>query len=332
MSKKRTWKKFKYIDLFAGIGGIRIPFDELGGECVFSSEWDEPAQKTYEANFGHRPHGDITAIPPESIPDHDILLAGFPCQAFSIIGKMRGFDESRGTLFFNIESILAAKKPAAFLLENVKQLRTHDRGRTYEVIARHLRELGYNIHTTVLNALNFGLPQKRERTFIVGFKDNIAFDFPSPNGAKPDLSTILEPDSAVDPKLYASDHIVRKRQERLKSEPFYPSIWHENKAGNISVLPYSCALRRGASYNYLLVNGVRRPTSRELLRLQGFPDSFKIVVSHAEIRKQTGNSVPVAVVRRVANKMLAALQANKPAPPAHVQLTLTEIANDNTTS
>ena len=332
MSRKRTWKKFKYIDLFAGIGGIRIPFDELGGECVFSSEWDEPAQQTYEANFGHRPHGDITAIPPESIPDHDILLAGFPCQAFSIIGKMRGFDESRGTLFFNIESILAAKKPAAFVLENVKQLRTHDSGRTYEVIARHLRELGYNIHTTVLNALNFGLPQKRERTFIVGFKDNIAFDFPSPNGAKPDLSTILEPDSAVDPKLYASDHIVRKRQERLKSEPFYPSIWHENKAGNISVLPYSCALRRGASYNYLLVNGVRRPTSRELLRMQGFPDSFKIVVSHAEIRKQTGNSVPVAVVRRVANKMLAALQENKPAPPAHVQMTLAEIFNDNPTS
>lgn len=315
MSEKRRWDKFTFIDLFAGIGGIRIPFDELGGQCVFSSEWDESAQKSYAANFGHRPNGDITQVDPQSIPDHDILLAGFPCQAFSIIGKMRGFDESRGTLFFNIESILAAKQPSVFLLENVKQLRTHDRGRTYEVIARHLRDLGYHVHTAICNALDFGLPQKRERTFIVGFKDNISFDFPAPDGSRADLASFLEPDSEVDSKHFASKHILQKRRERLKSDPFYPSIWHENKSGNISVLPYSCALRRGASYNYLLVNGVRRPTSRELLRLQGFPDDFRIVVSHSEIRKQTGNSVPVAVVRRVAQQMIAALKVgNIPSP------------------
>ena len=308
MSEKRDWSTFRFIDLFAGIGGLRIPFDELGGTSVFSSEWDVPAQTTYEANFGERPCGDITKIAPDAVPDHDILLAGFPCQAFSIIGKMRGFDESRGTLFFNITSILDAKKPSAFLLENVKQLRSHDQGRTFEVIIRHLKELGYHTHTTVLNALDFGLPQKRERTYIVGFRENVPFEFPLPSGITPDLESVLEPESEVDDKHLASDHIIRKRRERLKCDPFFPSIWHENKSGNVSVLPHSCALRRGASHNYLLVNGRRRPTSRELLRLQGFPDDYRIVVSHAELRKQTGNSVPVAVVRAIAQEMIKALR------------------------
>ena len=303
-----NWNKFTFIDLFAGIGGLRIPFDELGGKCVFSSEWDKKAQDTYEANFYERPYGDITKIDSASIPDCDILLAGFPCQAFSIIGKMSGFNESRGTLFFNIEMILKDKKPSAFLLENVKQLKTHDKGKTFSIIKQHLQEIGYHIHTTVLNALDFGLPQKRERTFIVGFRENIAFSFPKPYNLKPDLSNVLEPDEIIDTRLFASEKIRQKRLDRLKVEPFYPSIWHENKSGNISVLPYSCALRRGASYNYLLVNGIRRPSSRELLRLQGFPDSFNIVVSHSEIRKQTGNSVPVPVVRAIAKQMLKALK------------------------
>ena len=303
-----NWNKFTFIDLFAGIGGLRIPFDELGGKCVFSSEWDKKAQDTYEANFYERPYGDITKIDSASIPDCDILLAGFPCQAFSIIGKMSGFNESRGTLFFNIEMILKDKKPSAFLLENVKQLKTHDKGKTFSIIKQHLQEIGYHIHTTVLNALDFGLPQKRERTFIVGFRENIAFSFPKPYNLKPDLSNVLEPDEIIDTRLFASEKIRQKRLDRLKVEPFYPSIWHENKSGNISVLPYSCALRRGASYNYLLVNGIRRPSSRELLRLQGFHDSFNIVVSHSEIRKQTGNSVPVPVVRAIAKQMLKALK------------------------
>lgn len=256
-----NWNKFTFIDLFAGIGGLRIPFDELGGKCIFSSEWDKKARDTYEANFSERPYGDITKIDPASIPDHDILLAGFPCQAFSIIGKMSGFNEARGTLFFNIETILKEKRPSAFLLENVKQLKTHDRGKTFSIIKQHLEKLGYHIYTTVFNALDFGLPQKRERTFIVGFQENIAFSFPKPFNLKPDLSKVLESDEIVDDSLYASEKIRQKRLDRLKVKPFYPSIWHENKSGNISVLPYSCALRRGASYNYLLVNGIRRPSS-----------------------------------------------------------------------
>lgn len=299
-------KKLRFIDLFAGIGGIRIPFDELGYKCVFSSEWDKAACDTYEANFGERPAGDITKIPAEHIPKHDLLLAGFPCQAFSIMGKMQGFADTRGTMFFEIERILDFHHPRFILLENVKQLVSHDHGRTFRTIQDKLDKLGYHIHWKILNALDFGLPQKRERVIIVGFlseKDWSKFDF-SFEPKEYNLSTILEPDDAVDKKLFASDQILKNRQEKVKGkELFYPSIWHENKAGNISVLDHACALRTGASYNYLLVNGIRRPSSRELLRLQGFPDSYKIVVSHSEIRRQTGNSVAVPMIRMVANKI-----------------------------
>ncbi len=325
------WSHFKFIDLFAGIGGIRKAFESVGGRCVWSSEWDKAAQDTYEANFGERPEGDITKIEPSAIPDHDILLAGFPCQAFSIIGSMKGFTDTRGTLFFNIESILREKMPHAFMLENVKQLKSHDKGRTFKVIIQHLQSLGYYVHSTVLNALDFGLPQKRERTFIVGFLDDIEFKFPSPTGREAaNLSRILERDEDVDPTLWASHKILESRRARVngKTIPF-PSIWHENKGGNISPLPYSCALRTGASYNYLLVNGVRRLSSRELLRLQGFPDDFKIVVSHSAIRRQTGNSVAIPVVRAVAEKMIEALKTARPITQFPVQQVLIEVNNES---
>jgi DNA (cytosine-5)-methyltransferase 1 len=159
-----------------------------------------------------------------------------------------------------------------------------------------------------LNALHFGVPQKRERTIIVGFRENLRFTFPKPTGEKPDLKKILEPDDEVDPRLFASAAIQMRRLARVKGQAPMPSIWHENKAGNISALPYSCALRTGASYNYLLVNGVRRLSARELLRLQGFPDTFKISVPLGEIRRQTGNSVAVPVIRAVACEMLKSLR------------------------
>lgn len=295
-----------FIDLFAGIGGIRIPFDEMGYHCVFSSEWDAKACQTYFANFGIVPFGDIKKIPAEKIPKHDVLLAGFPCQAFSIMGKMQGFADTRGTMFFEIERILKYHQTPYLLLENVKQLVRHDRGRTFNIILEHLDKLGYYVKWEVLNALDFGLPQKRERVIIVGFRnkeDCDAFSFEIPHTPY-NLAEILEPDENIDSTLYASDHIIAKRQEKTQGKNlFYPSIWHENKAGNISVLDYSCALRTGASYNYLLVNGVRRPTSRELLRLQGFPEKYKIAVSHQDIRRQTGNSVAVPMIRMVAQKL-----------------------------
>lgn len=299
-------ERIRFIDLFAGIGGIRIPFDELKYKCVFSSEWNEAAADTYEANFGERPKGDITKIDASNIPSHDLLLAGFPCQAFSIMGKMKGFEDVRGTMFFEIARILRYHQPKAILLENVKQLVTHDKGLTFSTITRILNDLGYHLKWQVLNALDFGLPQKRERVIIVGFLNKEqcnAFNFVFKK-KKYDLNAILEPEESIDPSYYASTHIANKRLQAVEGKKvFYPSIWHENKSGNISILDYACALRTGASYNYLLINGVRRPTSRELLRLQGFPDTFKIVVSHSEIRKQTGNSVAVPMIREIAKKI-----------------------------
>jgi DNA (cytosine-5)-methyltransferase 1 len=306
------WGSFRMIDLFAGIGGIRIPFEEAGARCVFSSEWDAQAQITYKANFGEQPHGDITEIEPESIPEHDLLVGGFPCQPFSIIGARKGFADTRGTLFFNIEQILAAKRPAAILLENVRQFRSHDGGRTFTTVIQRLNDLGYFTHTAILNALHYGVPQLRNRTFIVGFRADLAFRYPEPHKELVSLDGIFENDADVDASLWATERIRKKRLERIKeqgTEPFYPSMWHENKGGHIGVHPFSCALRRNASHNYLLVNGLRRPSPRECLRLLGFPDSYKIVVPGRAIRAQAGNSVAVPVIRAIAGEMLSSLQA-----------------------
>ena len=313
--------KFSFIDLFAGIGGIRLPFTEMGYKCVFSSEWDRHAQQTYLANFGEMPFGDICkSSTKQFIPkDFDVLLAGFPCQAFSIMGKMKGFEDTRGTLFFEVASILATHRPKAFLLENVKQLTTHDKGKTFATILESLTDLGYDYKWKVLNALDFGLPQKRERVIIVGFRDSglineFDFEFPKENY---DLNKIIENDDDVDPSLFASENILQKRIERTKGKDiFYPSVWHENKSGNISILDYACALRTGASYNYLLINGKRRPSSRELLRFQGFPDNYKIAVSHGEIRRQTGNSVAVPMIRKIALKINKILTKHYETPSA----------------
>jgi len=300
-------ERLKYIDLFCGIGGFRIAMEQscqengLISECVFSSDIDSYCQDSYEINFGHRPAGDITKINEKEIPDHDILFAGFPCQPFSIIGQRKGFNDIRGTLFFDIARIINEKKPKAFILENVKQLVGHDKGNTLKVIIGTLKDLGYHVQYAVLNALDYGLPQKRERVIIVGHKDPIFFSFPSPIRPFKPLSEILE--KRVDKKYYASEYIVNKRKERHKSA-YKLSIWHENKAGNICSYPYSCALRSGASYNYLLVDGERRLTSREMLRLQGFPDNYKIVVNDNQARRQAGNAVPVNLVKAVILKLL----------------------------
>lgn len=303
--------KYKTIDLFAGIGGIRLGFESYDCETVFASEWDKYAQDMYEANFGHRPFGDINKIKPEEIPDHDILLAGFPCQPFSIAGKGLGFADIRGTLFFNIESVLKAKRPKAFLLENVKRLTTHDSGQTFAVILEKLKALGYTVYHKVLNSLDFGLPQKRERIYIVGFLEKIDFKFPKPLGYYAHLAEILENDKDVAKKYFLSSELKEKRLKAVKGTPPIPSIWHENIGGNISALPYSCALRAGGSYNYLVVNGIRRLTDREMLRLQGFPDTFKINIPYSQARKVAGNSVSVPVIKAIAGEIINSLEQKK---------------------
>lgn len=300
-------EKLKFIDLFCGIGGFRIAFEEaceenyIQPECVFSSDIDKYAQESYEVNFGERPHGDITKIDENDIPDHDILFAGFPCQPFSIIGQMKGLNDTRGTLFFDIARIIEAKKPKAFILENVKQLVGHDKGKTLKVIIKTLKDLGYHVQYSVLNALDYGLPQKRERVVIIGHREPIMFTFPDPVKPYTSLNEILE--TNVEEKYFASDFIREKRNEKHKTS-YYPSIWHENKSGNICSYPYSCALRSGASHNYLLVNGERRLTPREMFRLQGFPDWYKIVVSDAQAKKQAGNAVPINMIKAVVQKLL----------------------------
>lgn len=299
----------RYIDLFCGIGGFRYAsrqaFEKLGiqGQCVFSSDIDKFAQISYEANFGEKPVGDITQVDERDLPEFQMLFAGFPCQAFSICGLQKGFeDNTRGTLFFDIARILKEKKPDAFVLENVKNLVSHDGGKTFKTIIHALRdELNYYVDHDILNALDFGLPQKRERIIIVGAKKPFSMKWKFDVDERKTLSDILE--TEVDPKHYASKEIVEKRK-KMHTASAVPAIWHENKSGNISSYPYSCALRAGASYNYLLVNGERRLTPREMLRLQGFPDEFKIAVSDAQMRKQAGNAIPVAMVAKVIEKFV----------------------------
>lgn len=309
VEKKKLPSTIKFIDLFCGIGGFRYAsqqaFEKLGikGQCMFSSDIDKFAAESYEANFNEKPLGDITKVNEKDIPDFDLLFAGFPCQAFSICGLQKGFeDNTRGTLFFDIARIIKEKQPDAFVLENVKNLVSHDGGNTFKTIIHVLREeLGYYVDYRILNALDFGLPQKRERIIIVGANKPFSMDWEFNIENIKTLKDILEDE--VDRKHYASEEIVKKRK-KMHAAQTVPAIWHENKSGNISSYPYSCALRAGASYNYLLVDGERRLTPREMLRLQGFPDEFKIVVSDAKTRKQTGNAIPINMVAKVMEKFI----------------------------
>jgi len=307
--------KFTFIDLFAGIGGIRIPFQELGGKCVFTSEWDKFAQKTYKINFGDEPRGDITKIDAEQIDDFDILLAGFPCQPFSQAGLKKGFSDTRGTLFFEIERILKEKKPKAFLLENVKQLKGHDKGRTLKVILEHLDALNYYVKPEILRAGDFGVPQNRERIYIVGLSkerfdinQDYEFIFPDPTHKKTRLGDILEP--YVDEKYTISDalwegHQRRKKEHQEKGNGFGYSLFNAESeyVNTISARYYKdgseILIDQGDGKN------PRKLKPRECARLQGFPEKFIITVSDTQAYKQFGNSVAVPVVHAIAEKMVA---------------------------
>jgi DNA (cytosine-5)-methyltransferase 1 len=345
LSKKAV--QFKFIDLFAGIGGIRLPFQELGGECVFTSEWDKFSQKVYATNFGHLPSGDITKVIAQDIPDHDILLGGFPCQAFSQAGLKKGFNDSRGTMFFEIQRLLAEKRPKAFLLENVKQLKGHDKGRTLNHILETLEgtneqqvpddipmseearnalsaKLRYQVFYKVLRARDFGVPQNRERIFIVGFDTDYfgesidfeeIFSFPNPPMNATRLGDILEDSSKLDPKYTLSDklwngHLRRKEEHKEKGNGFGYSLFTEDSpyTSTLSARYYKDGSEILISQSQLKKNP-RKLTPRECARLQGFPESFVIdAVSDGQAYKQFGNSVCVPVIRAVAKQMLAAMK------------------------
>ena len=308
----------RIIDLFAGIGGIRRGFEQASNgnvKCVFTSEWDTYAAQTYKANYPNdEVFGDITKIATQDIPTHDILLAGFPCQPFSQAGLKKGFDDTRGTLFFDIERILIEKQPKAFMLENVKRLRTHDNGRTLQTIISHLKAAGYtNLHIEVLKARDFGLPQNRERIFIIGFlDDNIKFEFPKPTHEKTSVGSILE--TKVHDKYTISDklwegHQRRKIENKLKGKGFGFGIVNKNSeyTNTISARYY----KDGSEILIEQKNkNPRKLTPREAARLQGFTDSFKIVVSDNQAYKQFGNSVPVNTIEAVAREMLKSLNSS----------------------
>jgi DNA (cytosine-5)-methyltransferase 1 len=298
------------VDLFCGIGAFHVAARELGLDVIFACDIDEEARRAYLANFGLHPHGDILSLSGSDIPDHDLLFAGFPCQPFSIIGRLEGFADPRGTLFFEALRILRAKRPRGVILENVKQLATADSGRILARIMTELEELGYAVDYRVLNALDFGLPQKRERTIIVGTQYQAPFPWPEKPVPMTPLADVLEANPSR--KHYVSPAIRAKRHAKHTAD-FSPAIWHENKAGNVSSHTWSCAIRAGASYNYLLVDGERRLTVRELLRLQGFPDGWEIVCNDAQTRKQAGNAVPVPMVQAVIEQMVSVVERAKTA-------------------
>lgn len=323
--KTKKVVKFKFIDLFAGIGGIRIPFQELGGKCVFTSEWDKFSQKTYRINFGEEPSGDITKITDTKehinyIPDFDVLLAGFPCQPFSQAGLKKGFADTRGTLFFEIERIIEEKRPKAFLLENVKQLKGHDKGRTLKVILQHLEALDYFTDCSVLRAADFGVPQNRERIYIVGFDKrqiNIStdyeFPYPKPTHEPTKVGSILETDVnekyTISDKLWAG-HLRRKREHKEKGNGFGFSLFNVD-----SEYTNTISARYYKDGSEILIeqenSNPRKLTPRECARLQGFPEKFIIPVSDTQAYKQFGNSVAVPVIRAVAKQLISEMNRLK---------------------
>jgi DNA (cytosine-5)-methyltransferase 1 len=318
---KKKQKNFTFIDLFAGIGGIRLAFENAGAgsvKCVFSSEWDEKAQETYEANFGEKPEGDITKINAEDIPDHDILTAGFPCQPFSIagvsknnaLGNEHGFKHAtQGTLFFDVANIIDKKRPKAFLLENVKNLRSHDKGNTFKIIEKTLREeLDYTIFTQVIDARTT-VPQHRERIYIVGFREPIFFDFPKMPDLKPKFKNILEKN--VPEKYTLTDNLWTYLQNyaakhKAKGNGFGYGLADMNGVSRTLSARY---YKDGSEVLIAQDNkNPRRLTPRECARLMGYPDDFKIVCSDTRAYKQFGNSVVVPVVQQIAVQMLECLK------------------------
>lgn len=331
-NNKKSWmvdqsKKFTFIDLFAGIGGFRIALEEIGGECVFSSEIDRECAKTYGANFSDYPQGDITKIDPSSIPNHDILCGGFPCQPFSISGKQKGFQDTRGTLFFNVLEIVKAKQPKVVFLENVKHLKYHDKQRTLSTIIRHLEELGYKTNWQILNAKDFGLAQNRERIIIIGNK-NKRFDFSKIEMSEARIiKDILDTDGKfeyLDKKDYTllpKDKWKRQvsglifcgyRNKSIRINGTRPNTEHLSRVhkqpnriyhidGTHPTLPSQESSGRFWIYDN---HRVRKLTLNECFRLQGFPDDFETVSSNGARYNQIGNAVAVPMIRQVGKQII----------------------------
>ena len=312
--KEKSLKGYTFIDLFAGLGGFHLALESLGAECVYANEWDVPAQNVYNTNFGILPEGDITKVDEKTIPDHDIVCAGFPCQAFSISGKRLGFQDSRGTLFFDVARIVKEKRPKVVFMENVKNFAAHDGGRTIAVVEATMRELGYTFDYRVLNAVNYGIPQKRERVYMVCFRDDIAqngFNFPKPFKLTRHVEDFLLDDKDIPAKLYVN-----------RPDTVYNGI-EDNKYSNTSIrlgivnkggqgeriysakgIAITFSAYGGGAFaktgGYLVNGKPRKLHPRECARLMGYPDSYIICPNFNEAYKQFGNSVVVDVLQLIA--------------------------------
>ena len=305
---------FDFIDLFAGIGGMRLAFQDAGGTCVFSSEWDKDSQKTYEANFGEVPVGDITEISVEEIPNFDVLLAGFPCQPFSTIGQRAGFKhETQGTLFYDVLRIISAKRPAAFLLENVKGLVSHDKGKTFETIKKSLAKEGYELFFQILDSSDYGVPQVRKRIYIVGFdkskfRGEIDFVWPSPTKRRIGIGKFVEK-GIVDRPI--SKHL--QKSYIFKVDDGRPEIIDHNSDFPVKTLvaSYHKIQRLTGTFVADGPTGLRLLSTNECKAIMGFPKTFKIPVSRTQMYRQMGNSVAVPVVRLVASQIVETLHSGR---------------------
>lgn len=303
-----------FIDLFAGLGGFRIALESFGLKCIFSSEWDESAQNTYNMNYGEIPEGDITKIDENFIPDHDVLCAGFPCQAFSISGKQKGFQDTRGTLFFDVARIVAKKKPKVLFLENVKNLLKHDNGRTISTILKILDEIGYDVQYKILSASDFGIPTKRDRVYLVGFRRDLNiknFQFPEPIGKKVFLKDYI--DDVTDPRyiIDRDDIKIDKTPKEPANKPIRIGTINSGGQGeriysieghSITFSAYGggAASKTGA---YLVGDIIRKLTPRECYNIMGFPEDFIIATKDSQAYKQIGNSVPIPVLKKIFEKI-----------------------------
>ena len=320
--EKKYLKGFSFIDLFAGLGGFRIALESLGAKCVYSNEWDKKAQEVYEKNFGSIPEGDITKVDENTIPNHDILCAGFPCQAFSISGKQKGFEDSRGTLFFDVARIVKAKKPKIVFMENVKNFATHDNGRTLQVVQSTMEELGYTFYQKVLNAVEYGVPQKRERIYMVCFRNDLQirdFSYPKPFPLTKHVEDFLLEDESMVSTLYVNrpdTYYKDKKDDSYSSSSI--RLGTVNKGGqgeriySVKGIAITLSAYGGGVFaktgGYLINGRPRKLHPRECARIMGYPDDYIICENVNQAYKQFGNSVVIDVLQLIAKQIGIAIE------------------------
>ncbi len=316
---------YKFIDLFAGIGGFHLALSSLGAECVYANEWDKAAQSVYKDNFGIEPEDDITKVDENTVPDHDILCAGFPCQAFSISGKQRGFEDSRGTLFFDVARVVKAKRPKVVFMENVKNFAVRDNGNTLAVVKATMEQLGYTFYQKVLNAVNYGMPQKRERIYMVCFSNDLAeknFSYPAPFKLARHVKDFLLDDESMVKDLYvnrADTFYNGTKDDRYSDSSIRLGIVNKGGQGERIYSTKGIAVTLSAygggvfakTGGYLVNGKPRKLHPRECARIMGYPDTYKIAKNKNQAYKQFGNSVVVDVLQYIAVEIGKTLAANK---------------------